>query len=770
MSWHKKGLLILLPILLLGMGVLFFFTNDEAVETVKRKAAEIQKQEYIPNQNLTIESRMVVSARDSIYQDFRTKYRFHYQTIGVASFPDSSKMILISEPPPYFVLDSLNVIFSQFTHEVSTYKHKMGYDGYAVDVIISLANATQENVTNLVKKLATSLFLSDYKPFFIELPVTDEKVYFTKENIDYQISLFEFNEWFLEEDEQFMSLKDTSTTFSIEEIFNHKNYGVFFSQLPGFVAWSMPKNSDLDSTISNIRHFVLDADLILGALADSSTLVIVGREREASLQELPPLYVESILLLASVSEKELSQSLDVNDFMAGKMKNGRDWCPTYLSKELENTEFGHLMTITDILLKDWSENGTIQEYNYCYPSPSYYPFDQPLFKKLGISELVYNWNTANAMYAIDLDNITIYTLNRTGSLPVSYFNSPESGRSIGRNYERKAYSYFATCGNTDLARVVQYTALYQLFMDNGITYSGNLNSSFPKNKPFLLLEPTRDLLNVIKDFSTERLSQVVDSVINRNYKAFIFDEIERQLTKNEVEQSFTYSMEHRERIHQQVKQNATNELYNEFCRARSVINQLSEEDFLFMAKFLSYPRGCSINSREKYILAQKGKQMRLLLNRIGKNNLDLLGVNLNDVKNFFVNSLSSSSAPYLKTPSVIITFNDFLTTGGHNLSSKISRVNSLTNYKRDNYYDSDYAEERTERDVAKSAPKSTLTPSTNVSPKPTAKGPNTAKTNVPNSSSPSSHKKTSAKPSSSGVNIRSRSTVIPATSRTQRGF
>ena len=148
-----------------------------------------------------------------------------------------------------------------------------------------------------------------------------------------------------------------------------------------------------------------------------------------------------------------------------------------------------------------------------------------------------------------------------------------------------------------------------------------------------------------------------------------------------------------------------------------MLNQLSEEDFLFMAKFLSYPRGCTINSREKYILAQKGKQMRLLLNRIGKNNLDLLGVDLNDVKNFFVNSLASSSAPYLKTPSVIITFNDFLTTGGHNLSSKISRVNSLTNYKRDNYSDYDYAEERADRDATKSAPKSTVTPSTNASPK-----------------------------------------------------
>ena len=45
MSWHKKGFLILLPILLLGMGVLIFFANDEAVETVKRKVAGIQKQE-----------------------------------------------------------------------------------------------------------------------------------------------------------------------------------------------------------------------------------------------------------------------------------------------------------------------------------------------------------------------------------------------------------------------------------------------------------------------------------------------------------------------------------------------------------------------------------------------------------------------------------------------------------------------------------------------------------------------------------------------------
>ena len=235
----------------------------------------------------------------------------------------------------------------------------------------------------------------------------------------------------MEDQEPFINLKDTTQEYTIQTLFKNDKGGVYFSKEPGFVAWVIPKKSDLDKYKQHIRQFTLDADLILGALADTATLVIIGRERESSLEELPPLQVETILLLASITEKELSQSLDVNDFLAGKMNNGRDWCPTYLSKELEHTEFGSLMTLTDILLKDWSEKGTIREYNYRYPHPSYYPFKEPLFRMLGLNELVYNWNTANALFAIDMEPATIYTLNRTGSLPVSYFNSPNRGEALG---------------------------------------------------------------------------------------------------------------------------------------------------------------------------------------------------------------------------------------------------------------------------------------------------------------------------------------------------
>jgi hypothetical protein len=555
----------------------------------------------------------------------------------------------------------------------------------------------------------------------------------------------------MEDDEKFLDNKDTNKTYTIENLFKAKKTGVFFSENPGFVAWSISKKSDLKDQQSFIRQFTLDADLILGALADSSMLVIIGREREAPLEELPPLQVESILLLASVSEKELSQSLDVNDFLAGKMNNGRDWCPTYLSKELENTEFGHLMTITDILLKDWSEKGTIQEYNYQYPEPPYYPFSQPLFKMLGINELVYNWNTADAMYAIDLDQVTIYTLNRTGSLPVSYFNSPESGRSIGRSYENKAYNYFSTVGNTDLARVVQYTALYQLFIDNGITYKGNTFNAFPKNKPYLLLNPVKNLLHIFKSLTDQQIENIADSVSRRRFDGYHKKKIEEKLKENELNYPVRYTDTQKEQIYKDFLKSDFDNLKKLLKASKQMLNQLSDDQLNKVSRYLAYPRGERVNSQEAYQIFLKAKKLRELINAIGKNNLDLLGQDLQAVKNYFVNNLSGNSAKYLKTPSVIITFNDFYTTGGHNLSSRISRVKTMKNYKRSTSYVPETTSDRTDKPTTVQNPKTTKV----------TKGQGGVKTTK--SAGPTIQKKSTNK-------IRSRGEVIPVKSRAKRGY
>lgn len=755
--------------------LILFHQKDDYTPSIIEQILQ-PEEEFIPNQNIDIQKVDAHFQKDTLYADFRKNFRMHYQTMGLASFADSSRLILISEPAPYFDTDTIQQICSKFTHEVEIKTHKIGYDGFVKDILITIGNATTENVNHLVKDLSKALYLSDYKYNTIPLPVQNSRTYFSKNNLDYEITLDEFNAWFMEQGEQFITLKDTSKHFTVSQFFVKKMRGIYFSENPGFVAWCLAKNQDISAQISDIRQFALDADLILGALADSATLVIIAREREAELHELPPLNVETVLLLASVTEKELSQSLDVNDFLAGKMNNGHDWCPTYLSKELENTEFGHLLTITDVLLKNWSENGTIQEAFYRYPAPPYYPFDRPLFDKLGLNELVYNWNTWNAMYAIDLEGFTIYSLNSTGALPVSYFNSPERSVSVGRQYENQAYRYFANLGNTDLARVVQYTALYQLFMDNGITYSGNTYNAAPKNKPYLLYEPTKSFLRFFKDITEAQIDYFSDTIAKKNYTAFLKKQVDKQLSKNEQTYNFTYSDAQREEIYQNVKKDNQNHLKGEFQQIKNLLKNLSDKEFNQLARYLSYPRGMASSGQVTQQLYQRGYKVNMLMREIGKNNLSLFNTDLRDVRNFYVNQLSKSAAKYLKTPSIIVTYNDMVTTGGHNLSSGITRVKSLNNY-----HQGGGGGHSTPHTSAAPAPKTTAPTSTPQKTAPTNSAPaktTPAKTTPTKTSSPStsSYAKTtapaskSAPTSHSSANVRPRSSVISSAARSTRGF
>ena len=765
-----KPFLWLTAIAVVIAAIVFLLSRTPVGESVKRESARLFEYEYIPNQNVAMEGTEAARAADSIYKDFRKKYRFHYQTIGMASFDDSSRMILLSDIPPHFETDSIAPIFAKFTHKAELRRHPIGYDGYTTDALILLGNATQENCDKLIRRLSRELFFSDYKPVVMTLPAEEKRRHFAKENLDYQITLDEFNTWFMEEGEGFVvycvgNATDSTQVLTVPDIFAQQVRGVFFSQEPGFVAWAVAKNEDIAPQVGDIRRFTLDADLILGALADSSTLVIIGRERQSPLHELPPLQIESILLLASTSEKELSQSLDINDLMAGKMVNGKDWCPTYLSRELENTEFGDLMTITDVLLKDWSEHGTIQEGYYRYPEPGYYPFDRPLFRKLGLNELVYNWNTAGAMYAIDREGYTIYTLGRTGSLPVSYFNSQERSQSIGYRYENQAYHYFATLGCTDLARVVQYTALYQLFIDNNISYSGNTYPSFPKNKPFLLYKPTTALLDKIRGLSTEEIALLADSLSGRIFMNYQKEQVDKQLRENEEQHHFSYTEEDIDRIYRNVSRDTRTGISRSLQEVKGMLGSFSEEQYKQLARYLSYPRGVTIRDRESYNTMLRGRRVNQLMREMGKNNLDLLGMDLANVKNWYAASLKGNAGRYMKTSSLIVTYNDLLTTGGHNLSSRINRVNSMTHYKRNrgNYTPTDYE------------PPATTEPPATPDTKPSASKPTCTKPTSTKSATTPAKKKTNKASTqttqqSSNHTVRPRSAVISSAPRKTRGL
>ncbi|MCQ2284431.1 MAG: hypothetical protein MJZ57_05970 [Bacteroidales bacterium] len=756
-------------ILLAALALFTFGRHTKVIENLKQQTATLMNKEYIPDQHVNLENTLAYQHADSVYQKFRQQFRMHYQPLGTATFADSSRLILISEPAPFFEKDTLEKILKPYTHNTAEKYLKIGYDGRITDLMIVLGNATHTNVDSLVARISRHQYLSDYKPNAVNLLGKEKRAYFTKENLDYQISLGEFDDWFFQAGEQFIDTKDTSKTVTISQMFKHKRRGVFFSKAPGLVAWSIRRNADLIKQVGDIRQFALDADLILGALRDSTTLVIIGREREATLQELPPLRVETVLLIASISSKELSQSLDINDCMAGKMPNGRDWCPTYLSRELENTELGHLLTITDILLKDWSESGTIQEAYYRYPAPGHYPFDKPLFKKLGLDQLVYNWNTANTMYAIDLPAYTIYTLNRTGALPVSYFNSQERSESVGSRYEQQAGNYFARCGNTDIARVVQYTALYQLFMDNGIHYKGKLlHGVFPSNKPYLLSNACHRLLDVLKGISDTQIEQIADSIAHIHFNAFGQKQINMQMRENEQQYNFTYTEDHQKEIYRHANQQQQGYIAGQFREVRSMLQSMSADSYDKLARYISYPRGTTINNQEKYNRMLQAHRVNDLLRTIGKNHLPMIGIDLSKVKDAYVGSLSKSGGRYLKTPSIIITYNDMFTTGGHNISSRITRVSSTSNYKTS----SSAAPQRvsSSQPASKptaSKPSTTSQPTSNSKPSSNSGAPSHTSSTTHSTKAPTTTRSSSVPGSGSG---RSRSSVIPSTARSTRGY
>jgi hypothetical protein len=153
----------------------------------------IELKEFIPNQEFDIKSTLAFQNQNNIHADFRKNFKYHYQTVGLAEYPDSSYLFVISEPSPQVSVEDIQTIFSKFNCDFKIKKHKIGYDGFAKDMLVSVGRAINENITNLKEELHTKLYFNSYKSerSTIELPVKESRQYFSKSNLNYEISLAE---------------------------------------------------------------------------------------------------------------------------------------------------------------------------------------------------------------------------------------------------------------------------------------------------------------------------------------------------------------------------------------------------------------------------------------------------------------------------------------------------------------------------------------------------------------------------------------------------
>lgn len=457
------------------------------------------------------------TAVDNLWRGYRETFPFHSQVIALSEpATDGSRTLIISEPPPHVSLgDILTTIGTDLLLNHQIKKQRIGYDGWVKDVAIAI-RGNDDALQAMLSRLNQRLFFTSYKSYTLRLPV---RIRAKTLDLNLTITPAELNQWVIREAEQFFPVEGgTAETFS--SLSRQESAGVYVSHKRGLIGWWIPKKRNLYECQVSARQFAVDADLIVGALANDFGVFVVGREREIPVDILPPLRFETLALLADVQDGQqgmLAQSYERNHAFAGRIGEGKDWAPILLSPELRDTEYGSLLNITDQLLKGWSNGGETKYENFPYSIPARYPFAKPLFTELGIGagtgSLTYNWNTKGVGFTVNFGPVTFLALNRTGALPVSYI--PEgTGRAANdvAAAEDTGYTYFSSLGDPNLARVVQYAALYQIFSAFDVAHS---NKPIPTDSyPDQLLESmTTDLTNSLKTASDGELENIAKQLV-----------------------------------------------------------------------------------------------------------------------------------------------------------------------------------------------------------------------------------------------------------------
>jgi hypothetical protein len=421
-----------------------------------------------------------------LWTNLRQIHPFHVQLIALSDRDKLDERVLIlTEPPPWAerkqIVEKLKVLFgAPQVLDVTVVRHSIGFDGWTEDVVVRLHQTAEADDIWLKAKLTDlheQLFGTTYKAAVIRLPVKPRASRaLAPPSMDVRAT--ELKSWLID-DNPLLQPGTGGPQSPLGELLQNGQPDTYFAPT-GLVVLLLPTDRAIDEYLEAIRRFALDTDAIVGAIKKKrgNRIAIVGRERTTPVLEMPPLRAEDVLRLAATKEGELGQSYERTKPLAGKLDNGllkgKDWAPIYLSDALNNTEFGSTLNITDQLLKSWSQSGKIEYVNFPYQRPSTFPFDGGATGFLKTSRLTFNWNTVGVGAVTSIADLDIFSVLRTGSLPVSYIPDgarPEQAAIAPRvrAAEEAAYTYFSELRDPNLAHVVQLAALYQIFQAFPVT-------------------------------------------------------------------------------------------------------------------------------------------------------------------------------------------------------------------------------------------------------------------------------------------------------------
>ena len=446
---------------------------------------------------------------EAAWRKVRETHPLHYQAISACRDDNSGKeVVVLTEPAPHLTrakyAEIVKAMFESKITDVRVMRQPLGVDGWIDDLVIEIDPKGKANasISNDLSLLALLNFGSLYKVDIEDIAsMKNAPVWHAPPAL--AVTPQEMWSWLLGGNAQKLLRADGGPALTLSERAAAREMGVYFAESADLVIALLPSGeaNPLNTYVEQLRRFLVDTDVFLGAIRfGTDRVALVGRERSTSLEEFPPLRMETVLLLAAHKGSQLSQSYERRRIFSGKLFTeaneyfGWDWAPILLSDGIIDTEFGSLLNQTDQMLKGWSESGEVQYARFLHPYPDHYPFGtEGAIANIQTKQLTYNWNTAGVGLVSHLNGFDIFSIRNTGSLPVSYFpegmvsDADQKAKLV--EAEDKAYKYFSSLRNPFLQRAVQYSALYQVFQAFQVTATPP-HGNAPENARMSTVEET----------------------------------------------------------------------------------------------------------------------------------------------------------------------------------------------------------------------------------------------------------------------------------------
>lgn len=429
------------------------------------------------------------------WAEFRQGHPFPYQAIAAKQIAEDRLILVLSEPSPAVskadLEELIRSVFGAAFKGIARHRWHIGVDGWLEDTIVVLDHKLRQSdrpaddgwLTGRVALLLQALHGTSYGGDIEQIKASSGIALGKMPR--FHVTPQELAGWLEDPALTWVPVADTlAEPQTWRQLANGETVGAFVSSdrnlvmltFPTELLTKAPQNvSHLNAVRVPFREFAIASETVFGATWSSGgQTAVLARIRTSPLWTVPPLRFETFQLLATRDTDELHQSYERNAAFAGKLSGDdalKDWAPIYLDPSLIDTELGALLNITDQMLKSWSSAGDTEYEFFTYPKPPAYPFHgKPLIQvvqeQTKSDSVLFNWNTKGAAVLVRGPEASVLAVTESTALPVTYGadgKPKEAGGADLLRYEQEGYDYFAGLGDPNLARVVQYTTMYQLF-------------------------------------------------------------------------------------------------------------------------------------------------------------------------------------------------------------------------------------------------------------------------------------------------------------------